>query len=35
MDDQELLQIIYEQWDEYKAASWKEKLELLRHRFSM
>ena len=35
MDDQELFQIIYEQWDEYKAASWKEKLELLCHRFSM
>ena len=36
MDDQELLQgMVAEPWDMYRRAGWREKLDLLRHRFSM
>ena len=36
MDDQELLQrMVAEPWQQYRRAGWREKLDLLRHRFSM
>ena len=35
MDDQELLQIVAGQWDVYRRAGWKGKLDLMRHRPSM
>ena len=35
MDDTILKQIAAEQWDVYRRADWREKLELLRHSFSM
>ena len=36
MDDQELLQgMVAEPWQQYRRAGWREKLDFLRHRFSM
>ncbi len=35
MDDQELQRMVFEPWDAYHRSGWKEKLDLIRHKFSM